>query len=333
MEIKVCIVGCGQMGNQHAAGWVSRGDVRVVSVCDPIEERRNSLAQKTGAVAYENYQDAILHEGVNIVSICTPVCFHSEIACFAAKFGRHILCEKPLALTLEQADEMIRIAKKNNVFLSTSFQYRGLAKNIRYKEIFQQGAFGGPIFARFEDIREVRPKIAMHRCSMNGGPIIDMAGHFFDLMRWITREEPVSVFARGHIFGKGKERLLGIDDLAIDTADIIVEMSGGHVLNVLVNWGMPEGFTSLGSELLVGPNLAVRPLGSKLEIISGSEKNTCDLPPNPPGSTVRINDMVDAVREGREPEVTGKDGRIALAVSIAALRSIETGEVVRLSSL
>ncbi|MCL6519556.1 MAG: hypothetical protein K6T99_06950 [Armatimonadetes bacterium] len=126
---------------------------------------------------------------------------------------------------------------------------------------------------------------------------------------------------------------MGIDDLAIDAADIIVEMSGGHVVNVRVNWGMPEGFPSLGNELLVGPNLAVRPVGSKLEIISGSERNTYDLPPNSPGSTVRINDMVDAVRKGREPEVTGEDGRIALAVSIAALNSIKTGEVVKLSSL
>jgi predicted dehydrogenase len=240
-----------------------------------------------------------------------------------------VLCEKPIALTLDQADEMIRTAKENSVLLSTSFQYRGFTRNQKYRELFRSGAFKEPVFVRFSDVREVRPKTAMHRASMNGGPIVDMAGHYFDLMRYLTETEPVSVYARGHVFGKGKDRLSGIDDLAVDAADILVTMQKGHVLNVFVNWGMPEGFAGYQEESLTSPTLSARMVGNEVHLVSPKGKEVWEANAgNPPGSTVRVHDMAAAIREGRQPEVTGEDGRIALQVSLAALESIKTGKIV-----
>ena len=318
------------MGKNHAAAWNAREDAQVVSVADPLEDRRNQLAESAGAVAYASNDDAIGHDGVNVVSICTPVCFHSEIGCLAAEHGRHVLSEKPLALTLDQADAVIAAAKANGVCLATSLQYRGLPRYVKYHDLFHEGAFGGPIFARFADVREVRPKLAMHRQSMNGGPIIDMAGHYFDLMRYITSEEPVSVYARGHIYGQGKPRLAGIDDLAIDAASIEVGMTGGHVLSVFVNWGMPEGYAGYGDEILMGPAMSARPIDGKLEVLYGGRKEYIELGPGLPGPTVRINSLVAAIRGEGPIEVSGEDGRVALSVSLAALESIRTGGVVAL---
>lgn len=332
MSLKVSIIGCGDMGRTHAAGWAFRDDAEIVSVCDPMEDRRSAMVEKTGATGYAEYQDAIVHDGVNVVSICVPVCFHSEVACFAAEHGRHVLSEKPIALTLDQADAMIRAANENGVLLSTSFQYRGFSRIQKLRQLIRDGAFGGPVFVRFTDIREVRPKLAMHRRSMNGGPVIDMAGHFFDLIRYLTGAEPITVYARGHVFGKGKERLASVDDFAIDAADITVQMTGGHVLNALVNWGMPEGFGSLTEELFIGPELSVQVTGGKVEMRSRTGVESWDAKEgNPPGSSVRINDFAEAITQGRQPEVTGEDGRIALKLSLAALESVETGEVVAVS--
>lgn len=329
MELRVCIVGCGDMGGNHANCWKRRDDSQIVAVCDLIEERRMKMAENTGATPYLDYRDAIMHEGINAVSVCIPVCDHSKVSVFAAENGRHVLCEKPIALTVEQADTMIEAARRNSVVLSTSFQCRGFARHVRTRELIREGCFGGPLIARFTDIREVRPKLAMHRQSENGGPVIDMAGHYFDLMRWLTGCEPVRAFARGHIFGRGKPSLASVEDFAIDAADITVEMTGGHVLNVLVNWGMPEGFGSLGEELIVGPALSIQTVGGKVIMKTGSETESWEASEgNPPGSSVRINDFAEAIHEGRRPEVTGEDGRIALSVSLAALRSIETGEIV-----
>lgn len=319
------------MGRTHANGWKLRDDSEIVAVCDPLEDRRLKMADETGAVPYPTYQEAILHEGVDVVSVCIPVGLHSEVSIFASENHRHVLSEKALALTLDQAHAMIEAARRNGVLLSTSFQCRGFARHLKTRQMIREGAFGGPIFARFTDIREVRPKLAMHRKSENGGPVIDMAGHFFDLMRWLTDSEPVSVYARGHIFGRGKPRLAEVEDFAIDAADITVTMEGGHVLNVMVNWGMPEGFGSLTEELIIGPEMAVHTLGGQTHIRRGGESESWPTGEgDPPGSSVRINDLAEAIHESRQPEVTGEDGRIALQVSLAALQSIESGELVLL---
>ncbi len=332
MDYKIAIIGCGDMGRNHAKVWGARQDSQIVAVCDILRDRRDKMAETTGAVAYHDYRDALAHDAVNVVSVCTPVHIHAEIGCLAAGNRQHILIEKPLALTMEQAQAVISAARDNGVQLSTSFQYRGFSKNVKYRELFQQGAFGpGPIIARFSDVREVRPKVAMHRKSMNGGPVIDMAGHWFDLMRYVTGEEPVSVYATGHVYGRGKERLAEVDDFAIDAAAVEVKMSGGHILSALLNWGMPEGFGGYSEEIMMGSAMSARPTGGFLELLrAGGAKEEVELAPNPPGPTVRINGLVDAI-EGRTPlEVSGEDGRIALGVSLAALRSIETGAAVEL---
>src|SRR4051812_22858947 len=104
MSFNICIIGAGDMGRHHASAWQARTDCNIVSIGEDDAPRRDSLASSTGAQGYSNYRDAIAHPNVHIVSICVPVCFHSEVAVFAAQTRRHILCEKPLALTLEQAD-------------------------------------------------------------------------------------------------------------------------------------------------------------------------------------------------------------------------------------
>lgn len=319
------------MGNNHMKVWEARDDAKIVSVCDLLEDRRTKMAETTGATAFEGYKDAIANGGVNVVSVCTPVYLHSEIGSFAAEHGCHVLIEKPLALTLEQADTVIAAAKANGVQLSTSFQYRGFPKYAKWRELFQSGAFGGPVIARFADVREVRPKLAMHRKSENGGPIIDMAGHYFDLMRFVTSEEPVSVYARGHVYGRGKKRLAEVEDFAIDAATMEVEYSGGHVLSVCVNWGMPEGYKGYGEEIIMGPAMSVTMADGKMQLLKAEgEKWSIELPGGPPGSTVRINGLVDAIRGVTPLEVSGEDGRVALSVSLAVLESIETGAVVKL---
>lgn len=328
----VAIIGCGGMGKGHAGAWQARDDAKVLSVFDPDEARRTAMAEETGAAACDAYQAAIDTEGVNVVSVCTPVCYHPEVAIYAAEHKCHVLCEKPIALTLEEADKMAAAAEKAGVKLAVSYQYRTFPHFRRFRQLVQDGAFGGPVMARFVDVREVRPKLAMHSRSQNGGPVIDMAGHFFDLMRWLTGAEPVSVYARGHVFGKGKARLAPVADHAIDAAEITVEMEGGHVLSVNVNWGMPEGHPGLVSAHLIGPDLIVCQADGKIAARYGDHEVRYDsdgeeLPRGVPG---RVADLIEAVEQDRAPEVSAAEGRRALAVSLAALESIETGAVVPL---
>ncbi len=326
----VAIIGCGDMGKNHAAAWAERTDSKILAVFDPDKGRGEETAAKYGAKYCMDYQTAITAKGVSVVSVCTPVFLHKEISCFAAGAGRHVLCEKPIALTEKDADAMIAAAKKNKVKLAVSYQYRGFPHYRRLRELVMSGEFGGPVFYNFTDIREVRPKLAMHAKSMNGGPVVDMAGHWFDLMRFFTGSEPKRVFASGHIFAKGKSRTAGVSDLAVDSAVIQVAMANGHVLNGFVNWGMPEGFQPLQEERFAGPSMTAWTESGKVLVRRTESTTIFDAKPNPGGPAVRIADLLESIEAERKPEVAGEDGKAALRVSVAALKSIETGKAVEL---
>ena len=327
---KVAIIGCGDMGGRHATAWQLREDAEIVAVFDIDQERCQALAAKTGALASTTLAEAIETSQADVVSVCTPVCFHAEISCYALKKGCHVLCEKPIALTAAQADQMVDTAASYQRKLGVSYQYRGFSKYLKYREIFQSGRFGGPIFSRFVDVREVRPKTAMHRQSANGGPLIDMAGHFFDGMSFITGKLPRRVYARGHLYGKGKPRLTGISDLALDAAEITVDYEGGHVLSAFVNWGMPEGFKTVSREAITGPAGMVRLAGDQLEADFLDGRETFPLSENPVGPAVRIADLIHAIQHDTTPEVSGVVGRRALHVCLATLESVKTGRPVEL---
>jgi len=326
MALRAGVIGCGDMGAQHARAWHARPDAEVAVVFDPLEERRAKLAHELGAEASSSWQDAIERDGLDLVSVCTPTCFHAEIARFAASRGRHVLCEKPLATSLEDADALIQTAQDNGVLLATSLQYRDFAHNRRLKKLVDDGAFGSPLFVRYIDVRQVRPKSAMHRRSMNNGPVLDMACHYFDFMRYLTGAEPLSVFATGHVFGQGKALLADVDDLAIDAADIQVRYDNGHVLSVYVNWGMPEGYEDVPGELIISPTSVARRDGDLFRITLDGQEEVRDI--KGAGPEFRIANLADAMHGKATLEVTGENGRIALAVSLAAFQSIETGRAV-----
>lgn len=331
MSLRACVIGCGMQGQLHAEAWKSRKGAEVVSVYDPSAPARDQMAQDMGAKAYDTFEQAILHDGVDVVSVCTPTCFHCEVSCFASECKRHVLCEKPLAGTIEEIDAMIAAAKRNDVLLSIAFQRRDFPHYRYFKTMFETNEFGGPIMFQFTDIREVRPKLAMHRQSMNKGVVVDMAPHYFDLMRFITGENPTRVFASGHIYARGKERVAGIDDLAIDACSIEVQYGQGHILSMRIIWGMPEGFEDHEQEMVVGPNAIARTVEENILVTTRSEKKTIDNKKDESmGPGARINNFADAVLGQGELEATAQDGRIATLVSLGALESIKSGQAVQL---
>ena len=332
MKLKIAIIGCGAMGKYHARQWQSRDDAKVAAVFDPVAGARDALAKEMSAPAYDNFRGAIDHKGIDAVSICTPMPFHREIACYAAQRGRHILCEKPIAGTIEDADAMIDAAERHGAWLTIGHQYREWPRNKRIKELYDGGSLGSPLMARYETVAEVRPKTAMHRMSMNQGPVLDLSAHWFDLMRFFTGAELVSVYASANVFGRGKPRLAQVadDDFAPDAAEVQARFEGGHVLSIGVIWGMPEGFPGFGREQIVGPKGVVHAQDAQTEVLLGRDQRET-VPPTGGEPAPRIADLVNAIRTGTPPRVTGRDGREAVRGCLAALESIRSGKVVELS--
>lgn len=327
----IAIIGCGMMGQAHARAWAQRPDAELRVVHDPDLARADALGASHSARAVSDWIEAAQADDIEIVSVCTPVHLHHEIAIAAARAGKHVLCEKPVALSLEQADAMAAAAAEAQVQMGISYQYRGRARYQCYKKLIASGALAGPLLARFVDFREVRPKTAMHRTTRNGGPIIDMAGHFFDLMRWLTGEEPLTVFATGHVMGAGKPRLAGLTDLAIDAADIHVRYAGGHVASVSVHWGLPEDTPTYTNEYLATADAWTRVGPESVEVQSGSVSTRHALPSDASQQAWTIDGLMRAIAGDPSQLVTVYDGRAALAVSLAAIQSIESGQAVALA--
>lgn len=326
----VCVIGCGARGAKHAAWWNERPDARVLSVFDPDETRCRETAENVGARAFGDAIEAMEAEGVHVVSVCSPVSFHREHTVAAAERGLHILAEKALALTLEDGEKMIEAAERNNVMMAVHLQHRLSPHSQHLKALFDDGEFGAVLMGRFDNIAGIRPKRSMHRRSMNNGPVLDMTPHFTDLMRFLTGCEAKRVTATGHIFGADKPGLADIEDLAIDSAEMLVEFDGGHSLSMRVAWGLPDGFGMRAGQWLVGPHGYAQLVGKQMVIkTSGREEH---LDPRTSGSEC-VDNLAEAIQGREKISATGKDALESLRVSLAALESIKTGQPVSIDSI
>ena len=328
MNIGVAVIGCGDRGANHAGEWNKRHESRVLTVFDIDRTRCDALAASTGARSCASWEEAILFEGVNVVSVCVPTVYHGQITEFAAESGCHVFCEKPLALTLEEGKKTLDTIERTGIIYMPCFQHRDRTPYPRQRELFREGTLGTPVRFRITDIREVRPKVAMHQRSMNGGVVVDLGCHMIDMMRYITGEEPLRVSATGSVFGRGKARLEGITDLAVDEVNAEVSYTGGHQLQMYLNWGMPEGYPGFGEQMLVGPLAVAQETQAGCEVGFGDHTETWPGPK--PGTAYRIDRFVDAVEGIAPPDVTAEDAFVALKVCLAILQSIRDGVAIDL---
>jgi len=326
----VAIIACGARGKAHAAAWSKLDNVAIRAVTDTDGERAEALAKEHGAEAVKDYVGAIDRDDVQIVSVCTPACFHAEPTVFAADRGKHVLCEKPMALTVTDGTRMLDAVQRNGVKLSFSFQAQFNEITEKLREIMDNGEIGRPVMARHLSAAEIRPKLAMHSQTGNNGPVNDICPHTFTLWRYIFRSEPVRIQAGGLTIAQDSPVLESVKDKAVDTATLIVTFASGDIGVYSITWGLPRGTKSSSYQDVVGPKGVLRPAGGSLTIVKGEEETVLsDLKRG--GDTDQVAAFLKAIEEDAEPRNTGRDALISLEMSLAALKSIETGQAVRIS--
>ncbi|MEW6359214.1 MAG: Gfo/Idh/MocA family oxidoreductase [Planctomycetota bacterium] len=328
-EYGVAIIACGARGKAHAAAWAKLDHVSIKAVTDPDRERAELLGKEYGADVAKDYKTAIDRDDVHIISVCTPACYHAEPTVFAADRGKHVLCEKPMALTITDGARMIDAVERNKVKLSFSFQaqYNEITEKLR--EMMDNGEIGRPVMARMLSAAEIRPKLAMHSRTGNNGPVNDICPHTFTLWRYIFRSEPVLVQAAGMSIARDSEVLKGIKDIAVDTATLIVTFASGDIGVYSITWGLPRGTKPSSYQDIIGPKGMLKPGGRTLTIIKGGEEAVLkDLAMG--GEEAQAAAFLKCIEEDTEPRNTGRDALIALETSLAALESIETGKAVHI---
>lgn len=335
-KLGVCIVGCGDMGTKHAERWNRLPGAQVVATVDLIETRAERLARAHRLDHwYTDHRPAVSLPGVDVVSVCVPTCSHPEITIFAANRGKHVLCEKPIALTLADAEAMGRAARQNRVKLALGFMRRYSSITTQLKAWLARGELGRPVMYQALDVRDIRPKREMHDRRANGGPVIDMGVHLFDGWNNIFDSQPVEVYAQGLKLAQKRRELAHISEIAYDTASIVVRYASGDVGNLLVSWGLPPGVTPPGRpDQIFGPNglaeleyglnhqdLRLLRSGAAPELVAGSDEDMYQL---------EISDFARAILEDRPPKIGVAEGRDSLKVALAALESIQTGRTVNI---
>ena len=325
----VAIIGCGARGTAHANAWSTLAGVDIRVVRDIDAERAATLARQHNAEIANSHEEALSRDDVDIVSVCTPAFFHPEHMICAANHGKHVLCEKPMSLSLIQGREMMAAAQSNGVKLTFSFQNQYSEVTEKLRSLMDAGEIGRPVMARIISMAEIRPKLAMHSKTGNNGPIVDAACHHFTLWRYIFRSEPIRVQAGGLTIARNAEELRSVPDVAIDTATVIVTFASGDIGVVSTTWGLPRGTKASSQQEVLGPHGVLRPGANSIAVVKSADETVLpDLPRG--GDKAQVAAFLECIDTDTEPRNTADDAFIALQVSLAAIESMETGQSVTL---
>jgi len=327
---KVGIIGCGGMGRGHAGNLSAIPGVEVVATTDKNPAAAEALAKVYGAKVYADTPSLLDTAPVDIVAICTPTDVHAEVAIAAAKNGKQILVEKPLARTLEQADQVIAAVEKVGVRMLVGHVLRFFPEYVTAKGLLDGGQIGRPAVCRTTRASH-HPRGSddwFADYEKSGGVVLDMLIHDFDLVRWYFGEVE-RVYCRGLAYA-------GLDH--IDYALITLRHASKVITHVEASWALPAGnfMTKLeiaGDEgLLDFNNESSVPL-KVLRKQTGDELAPGVIVPESPvaKSPYRLEDehFISCLDSGAPFAVSPQDARAALAIGLAALESERTGQPVR----
>jgi UDP-N-acetyl-2-amino-2-deoxyglucuronate dehydrogenase len=334
------IIGCGWVAPAHAWGVraLAEEDVRLVGVVDQDVPRAKELAERFGADAvYADYDELLAREDLSAVSVCLPDFLHRDVTLAAMAAGKHVLCEKPLALDLAGADAMVAASERFGLGLGLVMNHRYFPDNVRAHAAIRAGALG-----------QLRIGSVLHSSGLTGAPgspwrgrrgkstggvLSTQAIHFLDLLLWFTGPVRFVMAATRKLTDQQQDHE--------DTAAVTLQLASGALATVITTSGSPimDDFTgtrievhgSHGWLLLEGDRFRVA------ETEAGYRLPDVELPPPPEGAeevvfgvghTYEVMDFVRAVRTGRQPPVPGVDGRHLMAVLDAAYTSAREGREV-----
>ena len=321
------MIGVGLMGRRHAENLVRHvSDARLLGVTDADESARERVAKDLGATACASV-DALLHRtDVRAVIVASPKRFHEEHALAAAKAGKDVFLEKPIAMSLESADRVIAAARDARIRLQVGFQRRYDPAYAEARKLVSSGALGRPLFYRGIN-RDLLAPVGPPG-SMDANDILtESAIHDLDGARWMMADEVVGVRATLAIVGDRAT------SPASDLAMVELTFARGAVAHIEAMWGARYAY-DIRSEILC-ENGAVIVGGfaqTMLTVVRAGERRD-DLYPGfleryADAYVAELRDFVGGIVDRRPPAVTGEDGRRALSIALAAERAAATAQPV-----
>lgn len=188
--VNFALIGCGRISEKHVNAIKQTPGAKMVAVCDAREERAQSLALALNCDCYTDYKEMLKREDIDIVDVCTPNGTHHNLAIDVANSGKHALVEKPMALKVEDCDEMMKVCKENGVHLFVVKQNRFNPPIVKLREALERGRFGklflGNITVRWTRPQEYYDETDWHGTKdIDGGLLFTQASHHVDMLQWM----------------------------------------------------------------------------------------------------------------------------------------------------
>jgi myo-inositol 2-dehydrogenase/D-chiro-inositol 1-dehydrogenase len=326
-------LGAGRIGQIHGRSAAAHKDATLAAITDVDAKAVAALAADTGATAAKSIADIINDKTIDAVLICTPTDTHAEIVMAAARAGKHIFCEKPVALNLKDTDAAIQAVEQAGVKLQLGFNRRFDANFARVRKAVAGGEIGAPRIIHIISRDPAPPPIAYIQSS--GGIFLDMTIHDWDIARFVIGSEIDEVYVQGGVMVDPAIGAAG----DIDTHVTLLRFANG-VIGTVDNsrqavYGYDQRVEVFGSQGAIHtennyPNNSV---------LSTADAVRRDLPLNffmqryVDAFAAEIQAFVDAVGSGSTVPVSGRDGRMALVVGLAAKKSFEEHRPVKVSEI
>jgi predicted dehydrogenase len=312
----------------HAYGYAgvvtAMPDAELVIIADEDEARGKEAAERFGTEWTADYRDVVGRDDIDAVIICSENARHREMTIAAAEAGKHVLCEKPLATTVEDAQAMIDACKQHGVKLMTAFPVRFNASIAGLRDAVRGGMVGETlsIAARNPGTNPgswfVDPELS------GGGAIIDHTVHVVDVLRWIYDAEITEVYA------ESGNRLAG--NVSDDTGLLMFRMSNGVPVSLDTSWSRPKNWPIWGG-------VTIDVIGEKGVLFANAFNNNYEMAETQgpsfawksvevSGDPEMVGAFLDAVRNDTDVPVTGEDGLRAVEVALKAMESARTHQVV-----
>ncbi len=330
--IRIGVIGCGAIAQvEHLPGFAKCKNAKVAAVADVDEKKARRISRKFGIKDfYCNWREMLERDDIDGVTIATPNFLHREMTVAAAKSRKHILVEKPMATSMKEADEMVRIARKNKVILMVEQTHRFLPANQKARDLLNKGIIGrvttvrGRVGHGGPEMWSAAGKWFFNKKQAFGGVMADMGIHEIDAIRWMLGKEIKEVCA----FIGTLEKKIELDDNGI----CIFKFKDGTFGVMEASWTTRPG---IAQAVFYGAKgtMTVNAVGAvTIELASGKTITPKVHSKGNYGSKYGspYQYFVNCIEKKEKPFISGEEGRKSLEIIIAAYKSNAIGKVVKI---
>ena len=343
--IRVGVIGCGKIAQvRHIPEYEANPDAKIVALFDVNVQRTRVLAEAHGCRAYETLEELLADPDIDAVSVCTSNATHAQSTIDALKSGKHVLCEKPMAITIEECEEMVEAARAAGKKLMIDQNQRFARAHVRAKELLDSGRIGKVLTFRTAfghsgpETWSVDPGTGSwffdpKRAAM--GAMADLGVHKTDLVQWLIGQTVVAATAKIATLDKRdpEGNLVGVDDNAL----CIYQMDGGAMGTMTASWTYygPED----NSTVIYGTEGVMRiyddPAHSIVIDLKSGETECYDVEAIQTNDNQTASGIIDAFIEclegDTEPAISGESVLSAMRAVFACIESSKTGKTVEIA--